>query len=89
MIRLGRKYEIDHLRDEGLTRLKLEFPSDLNGWDALDVAKYTHILYAEGGPDPVVATMKLAHECKIQSILPGLYLLFTSMMVNATESFFA
>lgn len=35
MIRLGKKYEIASLRDEGLARLKREFPTTLEEYDRL------------------------------------------------------
>lgn len=83
MIRLGRKYQIDHLRDEGLARLKLEFPSTLEDWDSMDGDKYTHISWPDlVSGSTIAATIKLAHECNIQSILPALYLLYAPTMVS-------
>ncbi|KAH6907666.1 hypothetical protein BKA70DRAFT_1283635 [Coprinopsis sp. MPI-PUGE-AT-0042] len=47
MIRMGRKYEIAAIRDEGLTRLKLEFPIALAEWEKLPPI-FTHIIEADG-----------------------------------------
>lgn len=33
LIRLGSKYQADDIRDEGIRRLKAEFPSDMASWD--------------------------------------------------------
>lgn len=74
MIRLGKKYEEHYLRDEGLARLKLESPSKLEDFDKLDFNNPVYIRYQEHTPDPTFATINLAHECKIRSILPCLYL---------------
>jgi hypothetical protein len=79
MIRLGRKYEISYLRDEGLARLKREFPTTLEEYDRLP-EEYLSFTYPETqcGLDPIVDIIKLAHECNIQSMLPALYLQATS-----------
>ena len=83
MIRIGKKYEIHYLRDEGLARLKREFPATLqeydrkpNGWAnfAFRSAAYGNISKI----DALFHIINLAHECRIQSILPALYLLASS-----------
>ncbi|TEB27368.1 hypothetical protein FA13DRAFT_1736503 [Coprinellus micaceus] len=83
MIRLGRKYEISYLRDEGLARLKREFPTTLEEYDRLP-EEYLSFTYPETqcGLDPIVDIIKLAHECNIQSILPALYLQATSWKLD-------
>lgn len=73
ILRLGKKYEVDHFRDEGLRRLRCDFPSTLNGWDG----KYHHLedecqirdirnFYPE--------IISLAHELGVETILPSAYL---------------
>ncbi|KAJ3512110.1 hypothetical protein NMY22_g15433 [Coprinellus aureogranulatus] len=82
MIRLGRKYEIQHLKDEGLRRLKRQYPSDLDEHGALDPDVYVHVGFNEPGPDgkelsginSLFAVLNLAHEFSIRSILPAVYL---------------
>ncbi|KAJ3528886.1 hypothetical protein NMY22_g9230 [Coprinellus aureogranulatus] len=83
MIRIGKKYEIHYLRDEGLARLKREFPATLqvydrkpNGWAnfAFRSAAYGNISTI----DALFHIINLAHECRIQTILPALYLLASS-----------
>lgn len=65
MIRLGRKYDIPHLRDEGLTRLKLEYPSELEDFDKLNLEGNPHVVYHAKVPVEYHA-ISLAHECNIQ-----------------------
>ena len=75
MIRLGRKYEIACLRDEGLARLKREFPTTLEEYDRLP-DDYTNFTFppARRGLDAIVDIINLALESNIQSILPAVYL---------------
>ncbi|KAJ3528882.1 hypothetical protein NMY22_g9227 [Coprinellus aureogranulatus] len=80
MIRLGRKYEINHLKEEGLRRLKRQFPVTLDDYDVLDPFAYSHVSFKDSPEDAstehekVFAFINIAHECGIQSILPTLYL---------------
>ncbi|TEB27371.1 hypothetical protein FA13DRAFT_1691369 [Coprinellus micaceus] len=86
MIRLGKKYQIEHLRNDGLRCLKREFTMTLEDFDKLDPDEYLNFspLPKDSNPkaiDPVgtmVATINLALECGIQSVLPAVYLLTTS-----------
>ena len=88
MIRLGIKYEITHLRDEGLARLKLEFPSKLEDFDKLNTIGNRSSLRYPGGPiNANFLTINLAHECKIQSILPSIYL-FSVQSNNVSNPLF-
>ncbi|TEB27403.1 hypothetical protein FA13DRAFT_934160 [Coprinellus micaceus] len=53
MVRLGKKYDIPHLRDEGLARLKLQFPTRLEDFEKLSPTDYTHIKHTSGvSPSP-------------------------------------
>ncbi|KAJ3547312.1 hypothetical protein NMY22_g1702 [Coprinellus aureogranulatus] len=94
MIRLGKKYEMPHLRDEGLARLKLEYPSKLKEYDNLDAVNFSHIHYSAGDDsdddnnddtEPISDTIHLAHECGIQSVLPMLYLMFAAAMLSTLK----
>lgn len=80
MVRLGKKYDIPHLRDEGLARLKLQFPTRLEDFEKLSPTDYTHIKHTSG--DLAFAVVELAHECKIRSILPSLYFVVARNMVR-------
>jgi hypothetical protein len=71
MLRLGKKYEFDHLRDEALLRLTSEFPTKLEEWDALP-DHFTHIIDRKGLLFDII---RLAIECGVQSILPAAYFL--------------
>ena len=71
MLRLGNKYEFDHLRDVALLRLTSEFPTQLEEWDALP-DHFTHIVDRTG---LLLDIISLAIECGVQSILPAAYFL--------------
>ncbi|KAJ3538396.1 hypothetical protein NMY22_g5182 [Coprinellus aureogranulatus] len=78
MLRLGKKYELVHVRDEGLARLKREFPTSLEEYSKiLGSAESPSFLLrpgSEGRLAQLFNIINLAHECSIQSILPALYL---------------
>ncbi|KAJ3548712.1 hypothetical protein NMY22_g1152 [Coprinellus aureogranulatus] len=71
MIRMGRKYEIDYLRDEALVRLTMEFPTTLAEWDKLP-HYYTQIVHQNGILFDII---NLAQQSDIKSILPAAYYL--------------
>jgi hypothetical protein len=78
LVRLGKKYDIIHLRDEGLVRLKLRFPATLEQLDGnlSSVGQYAKHIYCPdktAKDDMIVSAIQLAHECDIQTILPALY----------------
>lgn len=86
MIRMGKKYEIHYLRDEGLVRLKLEFPEKLNDFDKTPKSfPRTHIkcVSADEQANMEIEAINLAHECGIQTILPALYFQVVLKMVSA------
>ncbi|KAJ3532844.1 hypothetical protein NMY22_g7579 [Coprinellus aureogranulatus] len=78
MIRLGKKYELTHVRDVGLAQLKKEFPESLEDCDRiLDSPGSPNFLFLPHSDDIIeqfLEVIKLAHECSIQSILPVVYL---------------
>jgi len=78
MLRLGKKYEFDHLRDEALLRLTSEFPTKLEEWDALP-NRFTHIVNRKGLLFDIIS---LAIECGVQSILPAAYFLAVPDVVS-------
>ncbi|KAF8989031.1 hypothetical protein BDQ17DRAFT_1393350 [Cyathus striatus] len=71
MLRLGRKYDFEHLRDEALIRLTSEFPTTLNEWESL-AEEFTHIKYQRGILFDVI---NLAREMSVNSVLPAAYYL--------------
>lgn len=82
MLRLGKKYEFDHLRDEALLRLTSEFPTTLEEWDALP-DHFTHIVDRKGLLFDIIS---LAIECRVQSILPAAYVLAVNDVVSRPRS---
>ncbi|TEB27383.1 hypothetical protein FA13DRAFT_933338 [Coprinellus micaceus] len=85
MVRMGKKYEIDYLRDEGLVRLKLEFPGKLDDFDKTPRSfPRTHIKYgsADEQASMELEAINLGHECGIQTILPALYFQVVLTMAN-------
>ena len=70
MVRMGQKYEIKHLRDEGYRRLLAEFPATLEGWDLVHEGT-THEIH----PEPTMSfdAIRLALESGIEVILPIAY----------------
>lgn len=77
LLRLGKKYEFDHLRDVALLRLTSEFPTQLEEWDTLP-DRFTHIVDRKGLLFDVIS---LAIECGVQSILPTAYFLAADNVV--------
>jgi hypothetical protein len=71
MLRLGSKYEFQHLREEALVRLRAEFPTTLGDWDRLP-SDFTHIQEQKGILFDIV---NLALEQGLLSILPAAYYL--------------
>lgn len=87
MVRLGKKYQIDHLYKEGLRYLKLEFPKTLREYDRHNPGFYFSIIkHTEDDLALVFAVIKLALECEIQSILPALYLHTAAYRIVSLQS---
>lgn len=71
MLRLGSKYDFEHLRQEALFRLRADFPTSLDAWDeAIATGAHTHIT---GRPGLIVDVINLALEQDLFSILPSAY----------------
>ncbi|KAF6759126.1 hypothetical protein DFP72DRAFT_885750 [Ephemerocybe angulata] len=70
MIRMGKKYGIQHLRDEGAQLLANEFPKTLEEFGKTSLETWTYIVPEVGLLPKVVA---LAHQCDIPTILPAVY----------------
>ncbi|KAF5340565.1 hypothetical protein D9611_007302 [Ephemerocybe angulata] len=81
MIRMGRKYDIEHVKEGGLSRLKRVFPQQLADWDRnFDEGEGLYLHTITCGPDErildlAIKAIELAHECDIKSILPACYLI--------------
>ena len=78
---LGKKYEIDYLYDEGLERLRLEFPKTLEQWNTSS-QQYSHI--EDGGE--VHKIIQLCYEFSILSCLPCAYVVFVTQCELASSS---
>ena len=72
ILRLGKKYEIDYLCDEGLKRLRLDLPNTLEQWNT-SYETYSHICVVE---DQKI--LQLCYELSISSCLPTAYLVFVT-----------
>ncbi|KAF5340566.1 hypothetical protein D9611_007303 [Ephemerocybe angulata] len=77
IIRMGRKYDIEHIRDEGLELLKKAFPTELSGWENITQSPHkfecqTRICRCVF--ELALEAIKLAHESDIKTILPACYL---------------
>ncbi|KAF5340559.1 hypothetical protein D9611_007304 [Ephemerocybe angulata] len=62
MVRMGRKYDIDHIKLEGLSRLKKLFPESLDDWDRLRTSGITPEHELQGLLDLTIEAINLAHE---------------------------
>lgn len=78
MIRMGRKYELEQLRNEALVRLTSEFPIKMEAWESLPPV-YTHLVERDGLLFDIV---NLALENDIRSILPSAYYLCVQDLVH-------
>ncbi|PPQ82404.1 hypothetical protein CVT26_013319 [Gymnopilus dilepis] len=74
ILRIGKKYQIDHLQNEGLHRLRKEFPTDFAYWNENCV----EVVAIKSLGDHLEAIINLAHELSVQSILPALYICYLS-----------
>ncbi|KAF6741453.1 hypothetical protein DFP72DRAFT_944073 [Ephemerocybe angulata] len=76
MIRMGKKYDVPTLRDEGFARLNWEFPNTLESWDIQEADEsYTRITDNSSPRNHSVlfGTVELAHQCDIKTVLPTAY----------------
>ena len=80
ILRLGKKYQIDYLCDEGLKRLRRDFPKTSDQWNA--PSAYSDI------SDDVKAhdILQLCHEISISSCLPTAYMVFVTERTLASFS---
>lgn len=85
ILRLGKKYDIEDLLNEGLKRFRHEFPSKLSAWDALydRTALGYEIVYEENF---FGVALSLAHELSINQSLPGICLAYIQE-ADAVRSF--
>ncbi|KAJ6519065.1 hypothetical protein C8R45DRAFT_851715 [Mycena sanguinolenta] len=78
LIRLGRKYEFKDFLNMAVARVKLEFPTTLDEFDALS-SYFTTITDYRGLGFDVVA---VAEENNISSVLPGVYLYVADRLLD-------
>lgn len=82
MIRMGRKYEIEHLRDEGVGRIKRKLPGtreETAKWLLDPTGTLTFVLER---PAMLNMIINCARECDIQTVLPMAYLLCALSPMN-------
>ena len=68
MLRLGKKYDMEHFLKEAAARLKYEFPSNLSDWDAISGQPFSKIVQC--GDLVTLDIIILAREAGLASILP-------------------
>ena len=78
MLRIGKKYKLNHLLNEAITRLQSEFPSTLEEWEVMS-PEYTHVVFQKGILFDIV---NLATECGVRSIFPAAYYLCVQDLVS-------
>ena len=64
ILRLGKKYEIDHLCDEGLKRLRLEYPKTLEQWNT------SYNAHSSVEVHDTIDILQLCYELSISTCLP-------------------
>jgi len=69
-LRLGRKYGIDHLREEALARLLADFPSTLRGYDDCQGIGWPRAIEMDLEKGAHITVVNLARENDVRSILP-------------------
>ena len=74
MLRLGKKYDMEHFLKEAVARLQYEFPRNLSDWDSISEQPFSKI--AQSGDAVLLDIITLAREAGLQSILPLAYYLF-------------
>ena len=82
MLRIGKKYEIQHLRDQALAVMKQELPANLDKFDEV-YTDWTHLDFPlddvyDTGAKQHATIVNLANECGVQTILPVAYSLLAS-----------
>jgi hypothetical protein len=85
ILRLGKKYEIDYLRDEGLKRLRFDFPKTLEQWNTSSEAYFDIVL--DDGQDYKI--VQLCDELSISSCLPIAHTLFVTRCTLASSRSFS
>jgi len=84
ILRLGKKYEIDYLCEEGLKRLRHEFPDTLEKWVQNTSRKNNSPIE----PDKEKDVIHLCNELSIPSCLPVAYVVFVTRRKLASSSSF-
>ena len=95
MLRLGKKYEIQHLKDHALAVLKREFPINLEDYDKVyadpDWTHFKSLLDDLGDArlrmERHAEIVELGAECGVQTIIPVAYLrLVSRALVSSSTS---
>ena len=84
ILRLGKKYEIDYLCEEGLKRLRRNFPNALEKWVQNTSRKNQFRIESDKEKDII----RLCYELSISSCLPLAYMVFVTKHKLASSSSF-
>ena len=84
ILRLGKKYDIEYLCEEGLKRLRLEFPTTLEKWHTC-YWEYTAIDPCVGSRKVAIAILGLCHELSIPRCLPVAYFLVVTSFTQVSS----
>ena len=85
ILRLGKKYDIGYLCEEGLKLLRVEFPTTLEKWYACS-GKDTRITPGVGTTSVAMAVIGLSHELSIPRCLPAAYFRFATSHTLVSSS---
>jgi len=85
ILRLGKKYDIGYLCEEGLKLLRLEFPTTLEIWHACSGGD-TRINPGVGTTSVVMTVIGLSHELSIPRCLPVAYFRFVTSNTLVSSS---
>jgi hypothetical protein len=77
ILRLGKKYDIEYLCEEGLKLLRLEFPTTLEKWHACS-GNDIRIHCGLGTTSVAMTVIGLSHELSIPRCLPVAYFRFVT-----------
>jgi len=72
MLRLGRKYVIDHLENEAMERLHNDYPTSLDDWESL-CDDNRQIEDSQAEVNTTTEIVSIAHEFRLFTIMPAAY----------------
>ena len=88
-IRLGKKYDVAYLRNEGLVRLQICFPAVIEHYEANCLGG--GLVYGVqphnpmGGSETIFKALNLALECGVYTVIPAMYLNLVQNVVSGSS----